>query len=139
MLRARALRFDLNAAVIRIRAVDEIVMCRQGSLMRFFDTIRAKKASVDEDWYLSSYPDVRAAVEQGHVTSGESHYRLHGYREGRLPVRPNVDESWYLLRYPDVREAIRRGQVKSAYDHFLLAGFGEGRLPQHPSESARKK
>jgi hypothetical protein len=107
--------------------------------MRLFDTIRAKKVAVDEEWYLSSYPDVRAAVEQGHVPSGESHYRLHGYREGRLPVRPNVDETWYLLRYPDVREAIRRGQVKSAYDHFMLAGFGEGRLPQHPSESARKR
>jgi hypothetical protein len=107
--------------------------------MRLFGTIRAKKVAVDEDWYLSCYPDVRAAVDQGHVTSGADHYQLHGHREGRLPVRPDVDEAWYLLRYPDVREAIRRGQVKSAYDHFLRAGFGEGRLPQHPSESARKR
>jgi hypothetical protein len=101
--------------------------------MRFLDTIRAMKVAVDEEWYLSRYPDVKEAVAAGHVPSAASHYRWHGYREKRMPVRPEVDEAWYLLRYPDVRQAIRRGHVESAYDHFVRAGFYEGRLPRHPS------
>jgi hypothetical protein len=106
--------------------------------MRLFDAIRAKKAAVDEEWYLSRYPDVREAIAAGHVQSAVSHYRSHGYREGRVPVRPEVDEAWYLLRYPDVCAAIRRGQVSSAYEHFVQAGFHEGRLPRHPSEAGRR-
>jgi hypothetical protein len=109
-----------------------------GKWMRLFDAIRAKKAAVDEEWYLSRYPDVREAIAAGHVQSAVSHYRSHGYREGRVPVRPEVDEAWYLLRYPDVCAAIRRGQVSSAYEHFVQAGFHEGRLPRHPSEAGRR-
>lgn len=92
---------------------------------------------VDEEWYLSCYPDVRAAIAEGRIGSAASHYRDHGKRENRLPTRPVVDEAWYLLRYPDVARLIRSGQVQSAYDHFVQAGYGEGRLPQHPSTTKR--
>src|SRR5690348_14602933 len=101
--------------------------------MRFFDTFRTIHTAVDEEWYLSRYPDVREAIEAGLVSSAASHYRSHGRREGRIPTKPEVDEAWYLLRYPDVCHAIRRGQVKSAYEHFVQAGYYEGRLPRHPS------
>jgi len=105
---------------------------RVSNLFRTTDSV-----VVDEDWYLSRYPDVRAAVEDRRLTSAASHYQMYGRREKRLPAKPVVDETWYLLRYPDVARAIRNGQVKDAYDHFVQIGYGEGRLPQHPSMTKR--
>ncbi len=105
--------------------------------MRRFNPFRTAEPVVDEDWYLSCYPDVRAAVAEGRISSAANHYRTHGKRERRLPTRPVVDEAWYLLRYPDVARLIRSGSVKSAYDHFVQAGYGEGRLPQHPAATKR--
>lgn len=40
----------------------------------------------NEDAYLSRYPDVEAAVKQGHFVSGKQHYDLFGKNEGRLPA-----------------------------------------------------
>jgi hypothetical protein len=84
---------------------------------------------VDEEWYLSQYPDVRAGIKPGGFRSAYHHFLEFGYREGRLPRKPNLDEAWYLASYPDVAEAIRSGRVKSAYDHFMQNGYGEGRKP----------
>ena len=36
-----------------------------------------------EESYLRRYPDVREAVEAGMCPSGESHYRMYGFDEGR--------------------------------------------------------
>jgi hypothetical protein len=83
---------------------------------------------VDEEWYLSQYPDVRAAVSDGRTKSASSHYRGHGYAERRLPSKPVVDEAWYLRTYPDVAVAIREGREMSAYDHFVKLGYREGRM-----------
>jgi hypothetical protein len=105
---------------------------RVSNLFRTTDSV-----VVDEEWYLSRYPDVRAAVEDGRLSSAASHYHRYGRRERRLPTKPVVDETWYLLRYPDVARAIRSGLVKDAYDHFVQIGYGEGRLPQHPSVTKR--
>lgn len=105
--------------------------------MRESNFFRSAEVVLDEEWYLSCYPDVRAAIADGHFSSAESHYRAHGRKEKRLPSPPAVDEAWYLLRYPDVVRAIQLGQVKSAYDHFVRFGYGEGRLPRHPSMMKR--
>jgi chromosome segregation ATPase len=48
----------------------------------------ASAATFDEEWYLRTYPDVRAAVEQGVTLSGRQHYELHGRNEGRQPLPP---------------------------------------------------
>ena len=40
-------------------------------------------AGFDEGWYLSTYPDVNAAVRAGHYRSGFHHYELRGKSEGR--------------------------------------------------------
>src|SRR5262245_11032483 len=93
----------------------------------------ARSVVVDEKWYLSLYPDVRTAIEEGRVSSAASHFEMYGRKERRLPTRPVVDETWYLLRYPDVARSIRNGDIKNAYDHFVRIGHREGRLPQHPS------
>ena len=102
-------------------------------LMGLLNLFRTRTAAVDEEWYLSCYPDVRKAIADGKMKSAADHYRAHGRRESRLPTRPVVDEAWYLLRYPDVRRAIENGSVTSAFDHFVRFGYSEGRLSQHPS------
>jgi predicted GH43/DUF377 family glycosyl hydrolase len=82
----------------------------------------------DAEWYLSTYPDVRAAVQAGSIKSALDHYRAFGYFEKRLPSKPVVDEAWYLKTYPDVAQAIREGRSTSAYDHFVKFGYREGRM-----------
>ncbi len=42
----------------------------------------------DEDWYLTSYPDVAAAVRAGGFASGLQHYLAYGRAEGRSPLPP---------------------------------------------------
>lgn len=39
---------------------------------------------VDEKYYLATYPELRAAVEEGRVKDASMHWRTHGYFEGRL-------------------------------------------------------
>src|SRR2546430_9242333 len=84
----------------------------------------------DEEWYLSQYPDVRAAIKSGLLKSGLERYRRHGILEKRLPSKPVVNEAWYLQAYPDVAQAIREGRETSAYDHFVKCGYREGRAPR---------
>ena len=43
---------------------------------------------VDEPWYLMEYPDVREGVVTAkHFASGQEHFELLGYKEGRYPYR----------------------------------------------------
>jgi hypothetical protein len=89
-----------------------------------------KEVPVDEQWYLSQYPDVRetADIRQSTAYAAE-HYRSHGFLEGRLPSDPTVDEDWYRKTYPDVDEAIRQGKQTDARTHFIKTGYREGRKP----------
>ncbi len=73
---------------------------------------------LDGEWYLTEYPDVRAAGMHP-----ATHYALHGIAEGRDP-NPLFDTDWYLASYPDVRDTGR-----SPLDHYLLHGGFEGRDP----------
>lgn len=88
------------------------------------------QVEVDEDWYLSSNQDVKAAVRAGSIKSGRDHYISEGYFENRFPRPIQVDEEWYLDQYPDVVAAISAGALKSATHHFESDGFREGRLPE---------
>lgn len=72
----------------------------------------------DRDWYLSQYPDVRAAG-----VDPLRHYLRYGVREGRNPG-PMFDTDWYLARYPDVR---RSGENPAL--HFLREGAFAGYDP----------
>ncbi len=92
--------------------------------------------TVDEDWYIARYPDIRDAVaSRGSKTYASEHYRAHGFLEGRLPHDPVVDEAWYRKSYPDVDEAIRLGHETDAKSHFIDKGYYEGRKPV-PDEAA---
>lgn len=98
--------------------------------MRKFGSDRPPQGTVvDEEWYLSRYPDVKAKIKPGQPQAATKHFYEFGYREGRVPRDHRVDEAWYLAKYPDVAEAVRSGRVKSAYDHFMENGYREGRKP----------
>jgi hypothetical protein len=85
--------------------------------------------SVDETWYLGTYPDVADAVKAGKMKSAREHYIRAGYFENRLPGPIRVDERWYTNEYPDVSAAIKSGAFMSGQQHFERSGFKEGRLP----------
>ncbi|GAB1717511.1 MAG: hypothetical protein NTAFB05_25530 [Nitrobacter sp.] len=91
----------------------------------------------DEDWYLTTYPDIAAAVSSNGFPSGWAHFRAVGYLEGRLGSRPIVDSEWYIETYPDVAEAMLDGKVASAAEHFENFGYAEGRLPSKPGVDAQ--
>jgi hypothetical protein len=87
------------------------------------------KSALDQQFYLATNSDIRAAVEQGRIHGASEHYYSTGYFEDRLPKKLLVDERYYLEQNPDVAEAIREGIIKSAQEHFDYAGFKEGRSP----------
>jgi acetyltransferase-like isoleucine patch superfamily enzyme len=59
----------------------------------------------DEEWYLSRYPDVAAAVEAGKFVSGAAHYEQNGRDEGRSPIPNHVisETSDHILLRPSDR------------------------------------
>jgi hypothetical protein len=84
---------------------------------------------VDENWYLTQYPDVVEGIKNGKVSSAQDHFVHNGYFEGRLPFPIEVDERWYLTENPLVAEFVRSGRLESAQQHFESDGYKEGRLP----------
>lgn len=87
---------------------------------------------VDEEWYLTNYPDVAEAIAHGHTTSAKQHFIDDGYFEGRIPFAIAVNDEWYLKEYPDVAKSIGNGADMSAQEHFIRDGYKEGRLPFPP-------
>ena len=86
----------------------------------------------DEAWYLSTYPDVEAAIRKRLFPSGWMHFRKVGYFEGRLGASPVVDAQWYTRAYPDIAQAMLDGKVTDAQEHYVRFGYAEGRLPRDP-------
>ena len=84
---------------------------------------------VNEEWYLTEYPDIAQAIRDGKVESARQHFIDDGFFEGRRPFPMDVDERWYLEQYPDVAESVRTGVVGSGQQHFVEDGYREGRLP----------
>lgn len=82
----------------------------------------------DEDFYRSTYSDLRDAHDSGHVADLRTHFIEEGYFEGRFGAKPEVDEQFYSETYPDVASAVAKGDVNSALDHYMRAGAYEGRF-----------
>ncbi len=97
----------------------------------FLEIVRLllRSVQVDEEWYLTEYPDIAEAVASGEVKSARNHFIDSGYFEGRMPAPLEIDEAWYLAEYPDVAEGIGRGEIQSALQHYREHGYAEGRLP----------
>ena len=82
----------------------------------------------DEPFYLANNPDVKAAVEQGDLTSGYDHFVQFGWLEGRSPSTL-FDEAFYRADNPDVNAAVAEGVFSSGFQHYLLYGQVENRRP----------
>jgi hypothetical protein len=122
------LSFLLNAKIVAFSDNDDY-MTVDKHFFQFCLRPILEKVRVDEDWYLSRYPDVLNGLERGAVSSATEHYAKHGYFENRMPYAIKVDTGWYLEQHPDVKEAIGRKLFASAQAHFDSVGFIEGRLP----------
>ncbi len=93
----------------------------------------------DEDFYSSTYPDLRDAHEAGDVVDLRVHFIEEGYLEGRFGAKPYVDEQFYKETYPDVAAAVAKGGVKSGFDHYMRAGAFEGRFANPEDMEAVKR
>lgn len=108
-------------------------------LLRELIKIMASTLPFDRDFYLSTYPDIREAYDDGRITDPRTHFIEQGYFEGRLASKPNIDEQYYRSTYPDVGAAIEAGELQSAMEHYLRAGVFEARFPNSESVTATKR
>lgn len=98
-------------------------------------TEAATLLAFDEQWYLDKYPDVAAAVKEGSLDSGRTHYEHSGRSEGRIAFNFNPD--WYRQSYPLANEEIGRGVASSLLEHYLLVGRPRGYLPHFKAPRPR--
>jgi hypothetical protein len=82
----------------------------------------------DQEFYLSTYPDIRDAFQSEDITDLKLHFIEEGYLEGRFGAKPDVDEEFYRDTYPDIAAAVARGEVESCLDHYVRSGAAEGRF-----------
>ena len=124
------LPFDVIKRPVQLSAGKDQVTATM-AYERLLELIRQllSQVVVDEEWYLSQYPDVAAAIAQGKTTSATQHFVDNGYFDNRLPFLISVNEMWYLANYPDVAASVRHGTESSAQAHFIRSGYREGRLP----------
>lgn len=87
----------------------------------------ASFAIFNENFYLTSYPQVAEAVTAGYFSSGLDHFQRYGLQEGRVLVSLDYNESTYLAKYPDIRAAVTAGSFSSGLSHFIQFGADEGR------------
>ena len=85
------------------------------------------QSEFDEEGYLRLYPDVAAAIARNHEKDGWSHYKTHGYREGRRPS--DLDEAFYLKAYPLAAREIEQGWAASPLQHYTRFGRARGYIP----------
>jgi hypothetical protein len=108
-------------------------------VLRELIRIMASTLPFDRDFYLSTYPDIREAYDDGRVADPKMHFVEQGYFEGRLGSKPNIDEEYYRAMYPDVGAAIEAGELQSALEHYLRAGVFEARFPNSESVAGTKR
>ncbi|TCS20581.1 GT2 family glycosyltransferase [Acidomonas methanolica] len=82
----------------------------------------------DEAYYVSRYPDVWRAINEGVYVSGFDHYRSVGYREQYRNPHWLFSEEYYLARNDDVALLLMNGaDFRNGYDHYIRVGDGEFR------------
>jgi hypothetical protein len=84
------------------------------------DAIR-KSSWFDPQWYLDTYPDIRAAR-----IDPVEHYLTTGWKENRNPCS-GFDTAYYLRSNPDITYS-----GLNPLWHFIAFGSKEGRLPHKP-------
>jgi hypothetical protein len=120
--------FPPLAEAVQIRRYSGMPLPRPPAFSTVSDVRKfVRSVDVDETYYLSQYPDVRAAIAEGVFSSAVEHYRANGYCEGRLPAEPELDAGWYLERYPDIAAEHGNGALPDLVAHFVHYGYREGR------------
>ncbi len=74
-------------------------------------------AVFDEDYYLRLHGELAMAKASGMISSGRSHYEMHGFREGRQPCHMDIS---YAYRHPDAGMAVSNGDYLDLL-HFHVA------------------
>jgi hypothetical protein len=133
--------FDISAAPLPpafkdIMCLVEVVPAR-GTLMARSSTDRLRTLlklmlsaiPVDSAWYLKTYPEVRASMTAGAVSSAAEHFVHLGYFKDYWPYEIKFDEAWYLAKYADLKAALAKNLIGSAHEHFRVSGYRECRLP----------
>lgn len=85
-------------------------------------------SQIDDNAYLSAYPDVRGAILAGEISSGQEHFSKAGYYENRIPGMLPFDPDWYRSHYKDIAQHFQRDQDAEMHEHFLKTGYFEGRV-----------
>lgn len=77
-------------------------------------------AVFDEMFYRATYPDVAAAVADGHWPDGRTHYDVAGFDERRAGFA--IDRAWYCRTYPMAALEIGQGDAADPAQHWLMLG-----------------
>ncbi len=78
----------------------------------------------EEEFYLSAYPDIAAAVHDGHLPNGRHHYEHYGFDEGREAFF--IDKSWYCQTYPAAAVELSQGDFPDVHQQWLEVGLMRG-------------
>ena len=138
-------RAQLTAAGVAIPdEVDLIDFYKQTPEARLF----SPNDVFDENYYLSHYDDIRAAVRSGAQLSGFAHFVLHGAQEGRFPNRDfeievgngvilgklckedEFEQEFYLTEYNVAKHFVKFFPIFTAYKFFTAYGRRMGHVPQ---------
>lgn len=122
--------FAMIGRALRIEAADLAAgktVAISAQLFKYLLGLAISQSFFDQRWYLETYPDVEAAINEGGVGSAFEHYLTAGYYEGRSPGPCQVDQAWYERYYGDVAEALREGLIVDSAEHFHNNGYFEGR------------
>ncbi len=87
-------------------------------------TNEVKTITFDADYYLNTYPDLKAAFGNDSNAAYE-HFLDHGISEGRC-AKLTFDVAYYLNSYKDLQDAFGN-DYEAAYRHFITNGAAEGR------------
>ncbi|MBO1324892.1 glycosyltransferase [Acetobacter sp. TBRC 12305] len=82
----------------------------------------------DPEWYLQTYPDVKAALLAGEWRSALHHYQTND-NPGQYNPNPFFSEEFYSRVNHDVVDAVEDGRFRNFYEHFLIFGMHELRRP----------
>ena len=78
----------------------------------------------DEAFYQAVYPDIAAAVADGHLPNGRHHFDSVGFDEGRSAFA--LDRAWYCRNYPIAALEIAQGDAWDVDQHYLETGRARG-------------
>jgi hypothetical protein len=78
----------------------------------------------DEEYYVETNGDVKAAVANSSLGSGRHHYIAHGFAEYRAPFA--LHAPWYTDQYPMAALEVAQGDYADLHHHYVAIGKSRG-------------